>query len=134
MIVGIPSQPTNLTAVPGSTSINVSWISHEEDVIQNYVLQYSYSIRECDNSSDVVNVSVDDSENSHMLFPLEEDSDFNISLVAINPAGRSEAATVMVTTLTAGKSKVYKHQISSIYWYVFFMQFQLEHQQNLRIL
>ena len=105
LIDGIPSQPDNLTAVPGSTSIHISWISIEEVVIHNYILQYSYSIRECESTSDVFNVSIDRYKRSHMLDKLEEDSEYSVSLVAINPSGRSEAATIMVTTLTAGICK-----------------------------
>ena len=83
--------------------MHISWISNEKDVIHSYILQYSYSIRECESTSDVFDISIHGYNRSYILNQLEEDSVFNISLVAINPAGRSEAATIVVTTLNAGE-------------------------------
>ena len=86
-----------------STSIIVSWSISKEDIVFTYELQYSYIIRECQRSSNITNVTFASPANSYILENLEEDSDFNISLFAINSAGRSEAASVNVTTLQSGK-------------------------------
>ena len=87
-----------------STSIIVSWSINKEDIVFTYELQYSYIIRECQRSSGITNVTFAGPANSYIIDNLEEDSDFNISLFAINPAGRSEAASInSVTTLQSGK-------------------------------
>ena len=86
-----------------STSIIVSWSINKEDIVFTYELQYTYIIKECQRSSDIMKITFAGSANSYILENLEEDSDFTISLVAINPAGRSEAASVNVTTLQSGK-------------------------------
>ena len=87
--------------LPDFTSIVITW---KEDIVHGYELQYSYNIRGCpESNSDIMKISIDDGKiNSYTLHKVEEDSDFTISLVAINPAGRSIAATEMVTTLQAG--------------------------------
>ena len=90
---------------PDSTFINVTWTKKDNDIVHSYELQYNYSIRECRSKSDVINVSINSGNNitnSYTLYNVEEDSDFTISLVAINPAGRSEAATKVTTTLQTG--------------------------------
>ena len=91
-----------MTAVPSPNSTKVSWGVTNEDVVLNYKLQYTYSIIECENVSDVMNISVQGDNRSHHLVNLPENSHFNISLFAINPSGRSEAATIMVTTVESG--------------------------------
>ena len=101
--VGRPSQITNLSSVAISNSINISWSFDKRDVIFGYKLQYRYTIRECRSSSDLMNVTFDSTANSYILENLEEDSNFSISLFAINPAGRSEPACLNTTTLQSGK-------------------------------
>ena len=55
------------------------------------------------NYSSVFNESVSDgATTSYSLRNLEEDSDFIISIAAINPSGRSEAAVLMVSTSQSG--------------------------------
>ena len=101
--VGRPSQLTNLMAVADSTSINVSWSFDTRDIIPRYELQYSYTIRECRSSSDLMNITFASTANSYIIDNLEEDSDFTISLFATNPAGISEPACLNITTLQSGK-------------------------------
>ena len=101
--VGKPFQLTNLNVVTDSTSISVSWSFDKRDVIFGYELQYRYTIRECQRNSDLMNVTFDSPANSYIIENLEEDSDFIISLFAINPAGRSEPACLNTTTLQSGK-------------------------------
>ena len=95
----------------GSTFINITWIKNEKDNVHGYELQYNYSIRECQSNSDVLNISFDGTFNSYTLLDVEAYSDYTVSLVAINPAGKSEATTVMTTTLQSGI------QLNTYCWY-----------------
>ena len=102
-IAGPPSQPINLTAVPASKSISISWAIKDQEIIHSYHLQYSYIIRECHNiNSSLMNMSLEKSGTNYKLKGLEEDSSFSISLVAVNPAGTSEEAIVMANTTQSG--------------------------------
>ena len=101
--VGRPFRLTNLNVVTDSTSISVSWSFDKRDIIFGYELQYRYTIRECWRSSELMNITFASPANSYILENLEEDSDFTISLFAINPAGRSEPACLNTTTLQSGK-------------------------------
>ena len=81
----------------------MSWAKKESDIVFGYELQYNYSIRECQSNSDIMNISINNgSINSYTFYDVEEDSDFTISLTAINPAGRSKATTEVATTLQKG--------------------------------
>ena len=99
---GPPSQPINLTAVPASKSISISWAIKAQDVVHSYHLLYSFVIRECHVNSNVMNMSLTISGTHYDLQDLEEDSRFSISLVAVNPAGTSEGAIVMANTTQSG--------------------------------
>ena len=110
-VVGRPSQPTGLKISVGSTNVEITWSTRDGDVIHGYDLQYDYHIRQCPSNVPGMMRSIDisNSTNSHTLEDLEEDSEFNISLTAFNPAGRSEPANVVATTLTSGTVKFQVH-------------------------
>ena len=102
-VIGRPSQPIELNASIGSTFINITWSRRENDTVHGYELQYEYSINECQNNTGIMTITqISNTDNSHTLEDLEADSEFNISLIAFNPAGRSEPATLMGTTLPSG--------------------------------
>ena len=102
-VVGRPSQPIELTASAGSTVINITWNKQDTDVVYEFRLHYSYHIRECqDNSTNMSSIPIDNYTRSYTLMGLEEDSEFNISLTALNPAGESEPATTTTATLPSG--------------------------------
>ena len=110
-VVGRPSQPTGLNTSVGSTNIELTWSTRDRDVIHGYDLQYKYHIRQCRINTVMMLSSINNisnSSNSYTLKNLEEDSVFNISLTAFNPAGRSDPANVLATTLSSGTVK-FKH-------------------------
>ena len=103
--VGRPSPPLILNVVPESTTVNISWSTNLKgsDVIHKYEIQYNYTFRECQNSSnDILNILFVSPSKWHTLTNLEEDSDLTISLVAVNPAGSSEETVVNTATLQSG--------------------------------
>ena len=102
-VVGRPSQPTDLNVSPGTTFIRIIWSKRANDIVHEYELHYSYHIRECQDYSRIMNSTIiGNSTERYTLMNLEEDSEFNISLTASNPAGESEPATAMATTLPSG--------------------------------
>ena len=110
-VVGSPSQPIGLNTSVGPTFVNITWSIKDGDNVHGYELQYNYQIRQCPDSIGMMNnIDISSNTNSHTLEHLEEDSEFNISLTAFNPAGRSEPATVTATTLSAGTVKFITHR------------------------
>ena len=102
-VVGRPSQPIGLDASPGSTFIHITWSKTPNDIVHEYELHYSYHIRECQDNSRIMNSTIiGNSTKNYTLMNLEEDSEFNISLTASNPAGESEPVTITTTTLPSG--------------------------------
>ena len=101
-VVGRPSQPTGLNTSVGSTNVEITWSTGDGDIVYGYELQYDYHIRQCPRNTSGMMINISNSTNSHTLEHLEEDSEFNISLTAFNPAGKSEPANVVATTLPSG--------------------------------
>ena len=103
-VVGRPSQPTGLSTSVGSTNVEITWSTSDGDIIYGYELEYSYHIRQCPINTGMMSssINISNSTNSYTLENLEEDSEFNISLTAFNPAGRSEPANLVATTLPSG--------------------------------
>ena len=101
-VVGSPSQPIRLNTSVGPIFVNITWSIRGGDIVYGYELQYNYHIRQCPNIGMMNSIQITNKTNYHTLEHLEEDSEFNISLIAFNPAGRSEPATIMATTLPSG--------------------------------
>ena len=105
-LVGPPSTPiiTNMTS--RTTSINLVWSQGAGDVVDSYTISYSYTTRECDGTvlgSDTI-TGIDGSIRVYSLSNIEENSDFDISITAVNGAGRSPVpARTYSTTLVAGE-------------------------------
>jgi hypothetical protein len=108
LVVGRPSQPIGLNTSVGPTNVTITWSTRDSDIVHGYELQYDYHIRQCPNNAPgmVRSINISNSTNSHTLVDLEEDSEFNLSLTALNPAGRSEPASVVATTLPSGTEKL----------------------------
>ena len=106
-VVGRPSQPTGLNISVGPTQVKLTWSTGDGDIIYGYELQYDYHLRQCPSNAPgmMKSINIANSTNRYTLENLEEDSEFNISLTAFNPAGRSEPANLVATTLTSGTVK-----------------------------
>ena len=73
--------------------------------MDSYTLVYSYTFRGCDSTvfGDTI-TDIDGSSRSYTLSGLEENSDFDVSITAMNGAGSSSPgpARIFPTTLIAG--------------------------------
>ena len=107
-VVGRPSQPTSLKiAYVNASIIAITWNASDNDIVYGYELEYDYHIRQCpDNTGMTKSINISNNINSYPLGDLEEDSEFNISLIAFNPAGESEPAIITATTSTSGTIKI----------------------------
>ena len=105
---GVPSPPTNLMAtITSATSIALSWEYQGGPEVDSFEINYIYIISECTTRSPPVMISVSNSsQRSYTIVngpdtPVEEDSEYSITLSAINSAGRN-SANVRVATPEAG--------------------------------
>ena len=72
--------------------------------MESYTLDYSYTIKGCDSRvfEDII-TEINGSSSSYTLSGLEENSDFVVSIAAVNGAGSSPGpARISTTTLMAG--------------------------------
>jgi hypothetical protein len=89
-----------------SDSITIYWT--QDDTVKSYKIQYNFTIRECTDEMDtpVTNHEIMERNNytihNSTNMPVEEDSDYNISLVAINSDVSSPAAIIRGRTKQAG--------------------------------
>ena len=91
-----------------SNSIAIYW--EQDDLAQSYKIQYNFTIRECADEMASLVTSHELSEtmrNNYTIcnginMPVEEDSDYNISLIAVNSNVNSPAAIIIGTTKQAG--------------------------------
>ena len=107
--VDFPAKP-NITKVSStSTSINITWTQNLTSDANSFEIEYNFTISQCPDLG-VLNGSlrIDNSSVRHYTLlnssatPVEEDSNYTISLRAVNMAGNSEAAVYRTTTLEAG--------------------------------
>ena len=103
----------NVVATTEATSISITWHQAEGDMVDFYEIEYNFSVNAypefCDRrSTDPITVVVSGSTVQSYTFsnsittPVEEDSNYSISLTAVNSAGRSKPAKVKPSTQQAG--------------------------------
>ena len=101
----LPSFPTNLQSPSKtSTTIDLTWTQPPGEVVDSFIISYSFSIIGCDGEDGSARVSVAGSARSFTLTGLEEDSVFTISIYARNTAGDSRPSlAIQITTDIAGR-------------------------------
>ena len=97
-----PPSPAMLTTSSQSTSITLTWSQSPGDVVDSYQISYSFTIRVCENPGNGV-TSAPGSSREYTLTGLEENSDFIISITAMNEAGSSPPVTTTARTAIAGR-------------------------------
>ena len=98
-----PTTPTGLShSSIQSTSITLTWSQPTGDIVDSYIITYSFTIRVCGVPGGST-VMVGGSSREYTLTDLEENSDYTISITARNEAGDSPpTTTIMATTSRAG--------------------------------
>ena len=104
----VVSQPSITNHSFGSDYIAIYW--EQDDAVESYKIQYNFTIRECANEmiTHVTNNELNEIQRNNYTIhngtnvPVEEDSYYNISLVAVYSGVSSPAAVVMGTTKEAG--------------------------------
>ena len=98
-----------------TTSINLTWMQPQGDLVDSFEINYSYTISQCDSDGGAfppVKITVSNgTQRSYTIMnspttPVEEDSEFTISLTAINNGTSSSSARVQATTEMAGMYRV----------------------------
>ena len=109
--------PTNLMVTQSlATSITLTWDQPlGVEAVNRYEINYSFVVRECVRDNDnrpfqpVKVMSIDGSQRSYTIMnssdtPVEEDSDYTISIRAVNSLGMSaQSNNATTTTASAGK-------------------------------
>ena len=115
----VVSQPSITNHSFESDFVAIYW--EQGDAVESYKIQYSYTIRQCTNDSEMVTQVIDyklnilKARNSYTIHnsastPVEEDSDYKISLIAVNSNVSSPAAVIVNTTKEAGMYVYYAHE------------------------
>ena len=96
-----------------ATSITLTWNHPEESIVENYMIKYNFTINHCptynigDGHMEVISGSL----REHTIMnssttPIEEDSHYFISLIALNSVGESIPNDTMVSTMQASECSV----------------------------
>ena len=122
--------PTNLRATIGTSpiSITLTWEQPEgANAVDRYEINYRYTINECVNeegSFPPVIVSVNDGTlrrftlNNSASTPVEEDSEFRITLTAVNSEARSlPSQPAMIGTADAGTIRAVHNSLVMLHFF-----------------
>jgi hypothetical protein len=116
-IAEFPPRPIITNTSFESNSIAIYWQSN--DAIEYYRIRYNFVIRECTSEASMSTQSrqVNTTNKSNIILnslnnEIEEDSDYNISLIAINSTQKSQAIMIMNATKEAGT-----HMLNQILYY-----------------
>ena len=102
-----PGKVVNLAAhSPTATTISITWDVTGDIFIERFEVSYSYTVNTCTApaGSSMVTIS-DGTRRSHTLSGLNEDSQYTITVTAINSEGSTENITT-ANTLTSSENKV----------------------------
>ncbi len=103
----MPAEPRdlNITMVT-ATSINITWTQSSDIFIDRYEVSYMYTIRRCSTSPERGMNTLSGSARSYNLMSLNEDSNYTITVTAINDEG-SKSSTITADTFTSGKHTIF---------------------------
>ena len=107
--------PGSFTATSTATSISLSWTQPPGDSIDSYEITYSYTINQCDGVEGAfppITILVSSgTQRSYEITnspstPVEEDSMYDIELVAISNGTKSIPSSTQTSTQPAGMVRV----------------------------
>ena len=85
------------------TSITITWTQPEGEVVDSYEVSFSYQ-GPCDGFNQTNTTTVNATARQYTLTRLQEFSNYTVTMVAVNGAGRSEESSVNVVTMADGMS------------------------------
>ena len=99
-----PSAPTiTMTVSQSPISITLTWTQPDGDVVDSYEVSFSYQ-GPCSGFNHTNTTTVDGTTRQLTLTGLQEFSNYTVTVVAINGAGRSRRSSVNVVTMADGMS------------------------------
>ena len=99
-----PSAPAITMAVSQSpTSINLTWTQPVGEVVDSYEVSFSYQ-GPCSGFNHTNTTTMAGTTRQYKLTELQEFSNYNVAVVAVNGAGRSERGSLNVVTMADGMS------------------------------
>ena len=100
----IPSAPVIIGTFYRNRSIFVNWSHPTNEVTELFTISYYYNVLECrgslGNYSDRDNVT--NTRRNYIISETEEDSDYTITIIAVNGTGSNMSAPHTVTTKIEG--------------------------------
>ena len=109
MIGQPPGNVVNLVAhSPTATTISLTWNVTGDILIERFEVSYSYTVNTCtaQAGSDMVTIN-DRTKRSHTLGSLSEDSQYTITVTAINSEGNTSNTTTAYTLTSSENKMVY---------------------------
>lgn len=97
-----PDVPTLQLAHAKPTSVTITWTQSQADIVDNYVINYYESVGCGDNLRSSASVSA--AKNNYTLNGLDEDTTYGVTIAAVNGAGFSTSAVLVVTTVAICKN------------------------------
>ena len=94
-----PSAPTNVMSSALTTSVTLMWSQSSMDVVTDYIVSYTRT----GGCSDAPSGSRRATGSPYTLSNLEENTPYQINIVAMNSGGMSSPATYTTTTLSSGE-------------------------------
>ena len=83
------------------TSITLTWTQPEGEVVDSYEVSFSYQ-GPCDGFEHTNTTTVNGATRQYTLTGLQEFSNYTVTVVAVNGAGRSEESSESTVTLADG--------------------------------
>ena len=97
----IPAPTITMAVSESPTSINLAWTQPGDEVVDSYEVSFSYQ-GPCSGFNHTNTTTVDGTTRQYTLTGLQEFSNYTVTVVAVNGAGRSEESILNVVTLANG--------------------------------
>ena len=84
-----------------STSITLTWTQPEGEVVDSYEVSFSYQVP-CSGFNHTNTTTVEGTTRRYTLTGLQEFSNYTVTVMAVNGAGRSEESSESIVTMADG--------------------------------
>ena len=102
-----PSVPTLISTTPLTTIISFIWTQLPSDVVDSYNISHTRTTDQCVGTPEFTSSGsvsgINGSMRSYSLTGLEEDSEYDITIEAVNGAGRASSTILTTRTSASGR-------------------------------